>query len=235
VTEEKWLAENHNPELLLLGFPAKEDRRKFQLLGCEFLRRGFQFLDMPSRECTELVERVAEGQASERAAHECLERMDVGRGRGNLVDFDSRKVIGYLVRLVNPPLALMELASEVADAVGAFAGGWVHYHRERLTDEQGKERFVTAKFAEKRTQTTLIRCVFGNPFRPVAFDPRWRTEDVRGLARGIFEDRAFDRLPLLADALMDAGCDDEQLLNHCRSEGPHVRGCWVVDLVLGKE
>ena len=56
-----------------------------------------------------------------------------------------------------------------------------------------------------------------------------------GLARGIYEDRAFDRLPLLADALMDAGCADEQILAHCRSEGPHVRGCWVVDLVLGKE
>jgi hypothetical protein len=81
----------------------------------------------------------------------------------------------------------------------------------------------------------LIRDIFGNPFRPVAFDPRWRTADAVGLARGINEDRAFDRLPLLADALMDAGCADEQVLGHCRSDGPHVRGCWVVDLVLGKE
>ena len=72
-----------------------------------------------------------------------------------------------------------------------------------------------------------------NP-RPVAFDPRWRTADAVGLARGMYEDRALDRLPLLADALMDAGCADEQVLGHCRSEGPHVRGCWVVDLVLGK-
>jgi hypothetical protein len=80
----------------------------------------------------------------------------------------------------------------------------------------------------------LIRDLFGNPFRPVAFDPRWRTADTVGLARGIYDERAFDRLPLLADALMDAGCADEQVLGHCRSEGPHVRGCWVVDLVLGK-
>jgi hypothetical protein len=89
--------------------------------------------------------------------------------------------------------------------------------------------------AEQRAQTTLLRCIFGNPFRPVAFDPRWRTADVLGLARGIYEDRAFERLPLLADALMDAGCADEQVIGHCRSEGPHVRGCWVVDLVLDKE
>ena len=75
----------------------------------------------------------------------------------------------------------------------------------------------------------------GNPFRPVAFDPRWRTEDTLGLARGIYHERAFARLPLLADALMDAGCDDDRLVGHCRWAGPHARGCWVVDLVLGKQ
>ena len=83
--------------------------------------------------------------------------------------------------------------------------------------------------------TRLLRDIFGNPFRPVSFDSHWRTSDVVGLARAIYEDRAFDRLPILADALMDAGCADEQVLAHCRGDGPHVRGCWVVDLVLGKE
>jgi hypothetical protein len=81
----------------------------------------------------------------------------------------------------------------------------------------------------------MVRCIFGNPFRPTTFDPRWRTSDTVGLARGIYEEPTFDRLPLFGDALMDAGCDDEAILAHCRSEGPHVRGCWVVDLVLGKE
>ena len=81
----------------------------------------------------------------------------------------------------------------------------------------------------------MLRDLFGNPFRPDGFDPRWRTADAVGLASVIYEDRAFDRLPLLADALSDAGCDSEDLLSHCRSEGPHVRGCWVVDLVLGKQ
>ena len=84
-------------------------------------------------------------------------------------------------------------------------------------------------------QAELVREVVGNPFRPAALDPRWRTADVVGLARGIYEDRAFDRLPLLADALMDAESDDEDILSHCRAAGPHVRGCWVVDLVLGRE
>ena len=87
---------------------------------------------------------------------------------------------------------------------------------------------------ERQAQADLFREVFGNPFRPPAFDRRWRTADVIGLAGGIYEDRAFDRLPILADALTDVGCDDADILGHCRSEGPHVRGCWVVDLVLGK-
>jgi hypothetical protein len=77
--------------------------------------------------------------------------------------------------------------------------------------------------------------IAGNPFRSVAWDPAWRTADALGLARGIYDERAIDRLPLLADALMDAGCDNEAVIGHCRSNGPHVRGCWVVDRVLGKE
>jgi hypothetical protein len=80
----------------------------------------------------------------------------------------------------------------------------------------------------------LVRDIFGNPFRPVIVDPRWLTSTVVSLARTIYEDRAFDRLPILADALEEAGCDDADLLAHCRGDGPHVRGCWVVDLVLGR-
>jgi hypothetical protein len=65
-------------------------------------------------------------------------------------------------------------------------------------------------------------------------DPNWLTSTVRALADGTYEQKAFDRMPILADALQDAGCSDEQVLDHCRGPGPHVRGCWVVDLVLGK-
>jgi hypothetical protein len=81
----------------------------------------------------------------------------------------------------------------------------------------------------------FFRDIFGNPFRPVTFDSRWQTETVVVLATGIYTDCAFDRMPILADALEEAGCDNADILNHCRGEGPHVRGCWVVDMVLGKE
>jgi hypothetical protein len=72
------------------------------------------------------------------------------------------------------------------------------------------------------------------PAGPAA-DPTWRTEAVVGLARGIDADAAFDRLPVLADALEDAGCVDADVLTHCRAGGPHARGCVVVDLLLGRE
>jgi hypothetical protein len=89
--------------------------------------------------------------------------------------------------------------------------------------------------AERAAQADLIRDVFGNPFRPVHADPRWLTSTAVGLAQTIYADRAFDRLPILADALEEAGCDDADVLSHLRGDGPHVRGCWVVDLILGQQ
>ncbi|WP_020470576.1 hypothetical protein [Zavarzinella formosa] len=80
----------------------------------------------------------------------------------------------------------------------------------------------------------LMREIFGNPFRPIVIDPSWLTFDVRMIAAGAYEDRAFNRLPILADALQDAGCENEDILSHLRGDGPHVRGCWVLDLILGK-
>ncbi len=84
-------------------------------------------------------------------------------------------------------------------------------------------------------QTVLLRDIFGNPFRPVAFDPAWRTEHTVGIAAKMYEDRDFAAVPILADALEEAGCDGEAILSHCREPGVHVRGCWVVDLVLSKD
>ncbi len=83
-------------------------------------------------------------------------------------------------------------------------------------------------------QCSHLREMVGNPFRPVSRDPQWLTSDVVQLARGIYDERAFDRMPILADALQDAGCDNDDVLNHCRADTIHARGGWVVDLVLGK-
>lgn len=90
--------------------------------------------------------------------------------------------------------------------------------------------------AEQSQQADTLRDIFGNPFRPVTFSPEWRTITAVALANLMYQDRDFGAMPILADALQDAGCEVEEILNHCRDEKlPHVRGCWVVDLVLGKE
>jgi hypothetical protein len=82
----------------------------------------------------------------------------------------------------------------------------------------------------------LVRDVYGpDPFRPVTFDPAWRSDTAVSLARGMYDSRDFAAMPILADALQDAGCDRDDMLSHCRDpQQVHVRGCWVVDLVLGK-
>ena len=89
--------------------------------------------------------------------------------------------------------------------------------------------------AQWRTQADLVRDIFRNQFCPVVFDPQWRSEIVVALTSAIDEERAFDRTPILADALEEAGCDHLDILDRCRGPGPHVRRCWVVDLILGKE
>ena len=88
---------------------------------------------------------------------------------------------------------------------------------------------------EAAAEAHLLRDLFGNPFRPVTFSPEWRTDTAVLLARTMYEAHEFSAMPILADALQDAGCDNDEILNHCRGDGPHVRGCWVVDAVLSKE
>jgi hypothetical protein len=81
----------------------------------------------------------------------------------------------------------------------------------------------------------IIRDIFANPFRPVGFDSAWRTSTAVAIAQGMYDSRDFSAMPILADALQDAGCDSDDILNHCRdASGIHFRGCWVVDLVLGR-
>jgi hypothetical protein len=87
----------------------------------------------------------------------------------------------------------------------------------------------------RREWGDLVRDIYGpNPFHPVTLEPAWRTAAAVSLARVMYDTRDFAAMPILADALQDAGCDSADILAHCRGSGPHVRGCWVVDLVLGK-
>jgi hypothetical protein len=88
-----------------------------------------------------------------------------------------------------------------------------------------------------RSSPSLVRDILGNPFRPNTAAPAWLAWNggtVPKLAQAIYHERVFDRLPLLADALQDAGCENEEILSHCRRRGEHVRGCWLIDILLDK-
>jgi hypothetical protein len=123
----------------------------------------------------------------------------------------------------------------VGAAVGSLILTNAFYAARATTDRtQGSDDGERTKGRE--AQRKLLRDIFGNPFRLATFNPAWRTTDVMLLAQGIYDAKAIDRMPILADALQDAGCDNTDILTHCRDTSlTHVRGCWVVDLVLGKE
>jgi hypothetical protein len=104
--------------------------------------------------------------------------------------------------------------------------------------DQVASALVWWKWPEPARQVKHLRELF-NPFRRRrSVDPAWLSWNggtVRHLAQAIYDEHAFDRLPVLADALEEAGCADADILNHCRQPGAHVRGCWVVDSLLAKE
>ncbi len=179
-------------------------------LLCDRLRGG----DM--RETLELGERLADGLASEN---------DRLRGLTNLHDislnYDSLTGCYWLTR----PQEEVSAYNAALLILARFSGSCIFTNR------------ISWKEAARATgeqQPDLLREIFGNPFAPVSVDPQWLTPTVVDLARTIYDLKAFDRMSELADALQSAGCDNEAILNHCRTGGPHVRGCWALDLILGK-
>jgi hypothetical protein len=109
------------------------------------------------------------------------------------------------------------------------AGGMTNDERERA---MGEWRF---RFQQERAyQSRLLRDLFGNPFRSIHVKATWLSDGVKRLARFVYEQRAYGEMPILADALEEAGCSEPKLLDHCRSAEEHVRGCWVIDLLLDK-
>lgn len=102
--------------------------------------------------------------------------------------------------------------------------------------DEAEQQKAEWEMRQYRKGVELLRsfrfCLF--PVESTLADPSWLSSTAVAIAAGIYHDTAFDRLPILADALQDAGCENEDILNHLRGEGPHVRGCWALDLVLSK-
>jgi hypothetical protein len=133
--------------------------------------------------------------------------------------------------------------AELASARAAVASGAGNFPRDYeiiagvLCEERSIDAdiIVLASCYGDAGIASVFRDIFGNPFRPVLLDSSWPTSGVTQVAQHIYDKRRFEDMPILADALEDAGCDNAAILEHCRSNGTHVRGCWVVDLLLGKE
>jgi hypothetical protein len=112
-----------------------------------------------------------------------------------------------------------------------YPSGWDEQRVQRVIAHYERQQDSEAQIAEDEA---AARCLSVNPFGLVRFSPSWCTTTSIAIARQMEDSCDFSAMPILADALQDAGCDDESILDHCRGPGPHCRGCWVVDLVLGK-
>jgi hypothetical protein len=124
--------------------------------------------------------------------------------------------------------------------LAAHAVGWVAHKDARGAARtcKGNLQWIETGQDQSRLVCDWLRDLFGNPFRQSVIGPdclAWNDGTVPRIARAIYDERAFERMPILADALEDAGCGDADILRHCREPGEHVRGCWVIDLLLGKE
>ena len=151
---------------------------------------------------------------------------------------DALEVAEQYADAAAPRGALVRASGTIATAlrrgpVGQFRSA-LDVVRGAVEVDDGRMIDAARQWWGKDTTADLIRDVFGFPFHRAAFPAAWRTSTAVGLARAMYESRDFAAMPVLADALEEAGCDRPDVLAHCRGGGSHVRGCWVVDLVLGK-
>jgi hypothetical protein len=222
MTEQGWLT-GADPTTLLASVRSTHSERKRRLFECACCHRLWAQLDDDrSREAVKAAERYVDGLATaEELEHAANEAAGVSEAFW-ISNFDGPGV---------PLPTIADAAYNVAVPLGWWGGAPAFAPPYFIILER-----VKGRDAEASAQCVLVRDIFGNPFRPVTFDPNWRTTTALALAQGIYDERAFDRFPILADALQDAGCDNEDILNHLRDpSATHVRGCWALDLVLGKE
>jgi hypothetical protein len=240
MTEIAWLACDDPDEMLLfLGDAASN--RQLRLFTSACCRRIEALFPNPvSHRVVDLVERVADDSAlahdlerTAEIARDDLDRAEVRRTESGC----SAAFAASSATESYPGEKPLWVARRTADCV-RHAWYWdAQESRDALGDRIVTGTAAEGERAERResaVQADLIRDVFGNPFRPVAIDLAWRTDTAVTLAQQMYESRDFSAMPILADALQDAGCSNDDILNHCRGPGPHVRGCWVCDLVLGR-
>jgi hypothetical protein len=218
MTEQEWLSADDPDPLLKWLQRSKRHRpttRKLQLLANAIADRvADRFTDPLSVELRQFMDRLGEATPTRDAYWgewgPLFKRLDAVR-------LDHTHILCWAIYVSAPDGGKLYGVPETC--VRSVAG----YVRREVGD------------TERVKQVHLLRDVIPNPYRPVTFSHSWRTDTAVSVARGMYESRDFGAMPILADALQDAGCDNEDVLNHCRdAKQVHVRGCWVVDLVLGK-
>ena len=216
MTEEEWQgATDPTPMLRELSSKIRERKSRLFAVGC--CRRAWEWMEShgPIRACVEFAEGYADGIGAKKRLKKLIDANERAFARyGDKPGEDLTVAFAASAARVTCDQDSRNLGIGVCNGVGWVVG--------------------RCPSADYPAQATLLRDIFGNPFRPVVADPAWLTPTVRSIAGAIYNDRAFDRLPILADALEEAGCTNADVLLHCRQPGEHVRGCWVVDLMLGK-
>jgi biotin carboxyl carrier protein len=254
MTEQEWL-ECTDPTLMLAFLRWKVSDRKFQLFASACCRRIRHLLaDERSHRAIDVTERLADGLANHKA-FEQVTRKIVSPTIGTIYLQDRPRAPPFVTvgSLVNPDTVMclieaMKLFNEIpAGGCGVIAEILVSNEDVVERPYQPLFRIIPTLCCEepeqhRRSQLPSVRDIFGNPFRRAVIDPAWVTSTVTSLATAAYNERLLPsheldpaRLAILADALEDTGCTDADILNHCRRPGAPVRGCWAVDLLLGKE
>jgi hypothetical protein len=225
MTEAEWLACT-DPKSMLRVLQDRASDRKLRLFDCACCRRAWHLLTDPrSRTAVEVAERFVDGAANAQLLSDAFE-----------VACDAvPESLGPVSRDAYLIIHAAEVAAGLAYPAPYYEGG----EQYGVTDFSARvgEGPEQADLAEEQAEADLVQDIFGNPFRLSHIDPAWLAWNdgtVVEMAQTIYDDRAFDRLSILADALEEAGCTDDDILTHCRGPGPHALGCWVVDLLLGK-
>jgi hypothetical protein len=224
------------PSLSVPAGQARQARgRVLRLFACACCRRVWELLgDEWSRQAVEVSERFADGLAG---PDELREAEQIARAVRDPLG-PAAAAAWAAAPAGDEEEATVLVARMTANAVG-IATAWAAWTVTLPARVVGvaDDVWATARCEHRRGQGDLLRDLIGNPFRSVPFDPSWRRWGggcVAQLAQIIYDDRRWEELGILADALEEAGCDRQEILSHCRSPTPHARGCWVLDGLLGR-
>jgi hypothetical protein len=232
MTESEWLACG-NPSPLLTFLGDKVSDRKIRLFACLCCRRIWDVLGEKGRLAVETAERYTDGLCSAAVAAKACSvafGQEVWPATLNRASFPPAFPAAARAAFALSPRSDASEAPPLASQAEALCAG-----------RNGSRAYHSVRRTARSFQAGLLRELVGNSCRPASFGPDWLTPTVANLAQAVYEESIkpwepldLERLAVLSDAVEEAGCDYDDILNHLRSPGPHVRGCWAVDLLLGK-